>query len=53
MLPIEERFFSSNYKPHTPPMSIWMLTISKLQKRLNIARDRLEQRKAARESMPS
>jgi hypothetical protein len=52
MIPIEERFWNSVYKPLTPPLSRWNLLISRIKRWLNRQRDLLTQRRIVKQTMP-
>lgn len=52
MIPLEERFYNSAYKPQTHPLPLWRLVLSKLKRRLNRIRDLREQRDIVKRTMP-
>jgi hypothetical protein len=52
MIPFEERFWNSPYKPPTTPMPLWRYVVSKFMRRFNRLFDLWEQRRMARETMP-
>jgi hypothetical protein len=52
MIPSEERFFGSTYKPATLPMPKWKLAFSKIKIWLNRKHDLWDQRSVKKQTVP-